>query len=422
MRLQFGYNVLTLQQMEEPKQILISDPKSLAQCCDHLRQCRRFGFDTEFIGEKSYHPELCLIQVAAADTLYLIDPFAFDSLEPFWNVVVDPAIQVVVHAGREEVRLCHYWSGQTPGNLFDLQIAAGLVGLPYPLGHGSLVAQVLGVKLGKGETLTAWNTRPLTAAQVQYAYDDVRYLLPLCQELGSRLELMGRGAWAEEEFARLRSQSTPDEDGLAVNAEKWRKLKGSSSFERRRLAVLRELFFWRERTALEVNRPPRTVVRDDLLVEITRRNPKSVKDLIPVRGLAKRHLEDIFRAVEAGRAIPPEECPEPFRRDEDPPQVSLAVNLLAANLAYLSAKHQIAGNLIATTGDLKALVRSHMQKGEIPTARTPVANAPGSLLSEGWRRTHFLPQLIAMLEGRMALRLGDLSSETPVEVFELKDG
>src|SRR5205814_9967329 len=116
-----------------------------------------------------HHPRLCLIQEATAEALYLIDPLALDSLEPFWDVVVDPANQVIVHAGREEVRLCHIWSGQTPGNLFDLQIAAGLVGLPYPLGHGPLVFHVLVQKLSKLEALSEWRTRPPIEDQVLYS-------------------------------------------------------------------------------------------------------------------------------------------------------------------------------------------------------------------------------------------------------------
>ncbi len=187
-------------------EVLIHTADELMACCTHLAECRRFGFDTEFVGEDSYHPRLCLVQVATAESLYLIDPFSLDSLEPFWNVVVDPANQVVVHAGGEEVRLCHIWSGQTPGNLFDLQIAAGLVGLPYPLGHGPLVAQVLGKRLSKGKTLTEWRTRPLTKAQIHYAFDDVRYLLPVWQQLSERLEKHGRTGWALEEFSRLHSK------------------------------------------------------------------------------------------------------------------------------------------------------------------------------------------------------------------------
>src|SRR5205823_8793536 len=146
-----------------------------------------------------------------------------------------------VHAGREEVRLCHHWTGRTPGNLFDLQIAAGLVGMTYPLGHGNLVNQLLGVQLAKGETLTEWRTRPLTRAQIRYAFDDVRYLLPVWQRLSARLETLGRTEWAREEFARLTTSATPEEPGIISATERWRKLRGLGSLDRRRLAVIREL-------------------------------------------------------------------------------------------------------------------------------------------------------------------------------------
>src|SRR5271166_4834913 len=187
---------------ELPEQ-LVTQPEELAACCEHLAASRCFGLDTEFVGEDTYHPRLCLVQVATAQRLFLIDPLSVGPLDAFWKLVVDPANLVVVHAGREEVRLCHLWSGQTPGNLFDLQIAAGLVGMVYPLGHGGLVYQVLGVQIAKGETLTEWRTRPLTRAQIRYAFDDVRYLLHVWQRLAARLEELGRTDWAREEFARL---------------------------------------------------------------------------------------------------------------------------------------------------------------------------------------------------------------------------
>src|SRR5947209_5151319 len=123
--------------MADLQEIVITQPEELAACCAHLAETRQFGFDTEFVGEDTYHPRLCLVQVAAADSLYLIDPLTVGSLDGFWQQVVDPAHQVVVHAGREEVRLCRLWSGQSPGNLFDLQIAAGLAGYAYPLSHAA---------------------------------------------------------------------------------------------------------------------------------------------------------------------------------------------------------------------------------------------------------------------------------------------
>src|SRR5207237_5901381 len=137
----------------------------------------------------------------------------------------DPARLVVVHAGREEVRLCHLWTGQTPGNLFDLQIAAGLAGLAYPLGHAALVSRLLGVQLSKGETLTEWRNRPLTRAQIRYALDDVRYLLPLWQQLSTRLDELGRSEWAREEFERLATNATPGEAGAPGVAARGRRLR-----------------------------------------------------------------------------------------------------------------------------------------------------------------------------------------------------
>lgn len=386
------------------EETLIHTADELARCCTHLAQARRFGFDTEFVGEESYHPRLCLIQVATDEALFLIDPFALDSLGAFWNLVIDPVNQVVVHAGREEVRLCHLWSGAAPGNLFDLQIAAGLVGYPYPLSHGALVGQALGKKINKRETLTEWRTRPLTKSQIQYAFDDVRYLLPAWKVIDGKLQELGRASWAQEEFGRLRTQATPDDDGLAVSAEKWRKLRGASSLDRRKLAVLRELFYWREKAAADANRPARTIVRDDLLIEIVRRNPKSVRDLQPVRGLAKRYLDDIWHALGAGRSVKPEDMPALVEREQDPPQLALLANLLAAQLAHLSALLQVAGNLAATGQELKTLVRSRIQGTPPPDT---------SLLHQGWRAANILPHLHAMLDGKVSVKVGDVSREVP---------
>ena len=201
----------------------------------------------------------------------------------------------------------------TPGNLFDLQIAAGLVGMTYPLGHGPLVGQVLDVHLSKGETRTEWRDRPLTPEQIRYAFDDVRYLLPTWEKLSGRLEKMGRTEWAREEFGRLARTASPEEP---MAEEKWRKLRGIGSLDRRRLASVRALFQWREETAARTNRPARTIVRDDLIVEIVRRNPKQERDLETLRGLPRRDLAAIVAAVVEARELPLEECPTAMERDQ----------------------------------------------------------------------------------------------------------
>lgn len=389
---------------------VITHPEDLEACCAHLASTRRFGLDTEFVGEDSYHPRLCLVQVATEDTLYLIDPFSAGPLDSFWKIVVDPSNEVIVHAGREEVRLCHLWSGQTPGNLFDLQIAAGLVGLNYPLGHGTLVNQVLGIQLGKGETLTEWRSRPLTKSQISYAFDDVRYLLQLGAKLTERLQSLNRMDWAQEEFSRLAAYSNSDEFAPVTAPERWRKLSGLGSLDRRRLAIARALHFWREQTAEDLNRPARSLLRDDLIVEIARRNPSRPRDLQVVRGLAHRFVDGILKAVEQARTLPIEECPQLVERDQDPAQVGLATNILNAVLIDFAARHQVAANLIAASQDVRLLVRAHIQG----------AAQPEILLTRGWRRQHVLPDLLAVLEGRRSLRIADLSKDAPFSFSDEK--
>src|SRR5439155_1766130 len=142
------------------------------------------------------------------------------------KLLVDPARTVIVHAGREEIRMARRWSGQAPANWFDLQVAAGLVGLTYPLGHGALVYQLLGHRLTKAETLTEWRHRPLSSAQLSYAFDDVRYLIPLWQQIDARLHTLSRRDWAKQEFARFTAQALPEGGEQLVAPDKWRKLRG----------------------------------------------------------------------------------------------------------------------------------------------------------------------------------------------------
>jgi ribonuclease D len=382
---------------------MVTRPEELADCCAQLGQCPRLGFDTEFVGEETYHPRLCLVQVATPDRLFLIDPLSVGPLDRFWELLTDPARLVIVHAGREEVRLCHLWAGRVPANLFDLQIAAGFVGLNYPLGHAGLVRQLLGVTIEKKETLTEWRHRPLTPEQVHYAYDDVRYLLPLWEKLSERVRKLGRETWVREEFGRLSATSTRDE---AV-VERWRKLRGLGGLDRRRLAIVRAVSQWREETAARLNRPARTVVRDDLIVEIARRNPKAERDLHVIRGLSRREVPALLQVIEEVRALPIDQCPALTEREQDPPQLALVTNVLTAVLGDLCAREHLAQGLAANTSDVKLLARSKLLDRPLP------AESP---LNRGWRRDFVLPHLQAMLEGRLSLRIADVRAEAPFKV------
>ena len=164
----------------------------------HLRTCGRFAFDTEFVSEDTFEPVLCLIQVATRAETVVIDPLQVHDLSAFWDVVTDPSVQVVMHAAGEDLRICLLRAGKLPLGVFDVQLAAGFIGYSYPLSLVNLVGQVLGISLAGSETRTDWRRRPLSAAQIQYALDDVRHLLDLADHISGRLEAarprrLGRG-------------------------------------------------------------------------------------------------------------------------------------------------------------------------------------------------------------------------------------
>lgn len=385
---------------------LVTHPAQLAACLSHLAQAPLVGFDTEFVGEDAYRPELCLVQVSTAEQLFVIDPFECGSLDGFWELLLDPARTVIVHAGREDVRMCYFQAGAAPPNVFDVQIAAGLVGMTYPIGYAGLVHDLLRQRMQKGETLTDWRQRPLTPAQVRYAYDDVRYLLPAHRKLTERLTRYRRLEWAQEEFAAAVRRAVADD----ATVERWRKIKGIGALDRRGLAVARAVYGWRDRFAERLNKPPRFLMRDDLLIEIARRAPTRAEELHTVRGLPRGQEEPILEAIRRAKALPADECPEPETRDSDTANVVLLGNLLNVVLADFAGRHRLAANLISSGADLKAVVRARAEGGPLP-------DVP---LCRGWRGRAVLPELLAILSGDTAIRVADPKSMDPLELVELE--
>jgi ribonuclease D len=309
---------------------------------------------------------------------------------------------VVVHAGREEVRICHGAIGRPPGNLFDVQIAAGLLGFGYPLGYGPLIQAVLRKRIQKGETLTDWRRRPLSQEQIRYAFDDVRDLLAVWKKIDARLAKLGRAGWAREEFETFVRRSLME----GAEVERWRRLKGVTNLDAKRLAVVREVYLWREEMAARKNRPARTVLRDDLVVEIAKRSPKSADEVQSLRGVGRIEVGGLMEAVERARKLAPEEWPEESERDNDPHAVALVASLLNVVLADWCARQELTTPLVATSADVRKLVRA-------TAAGQPPPTDCG--LTAGWRRDHVLPVLTEVLEGRRALRVKSLEGDAPLE-------
>ena len=390
--------------MPDPE--LITTDDALADLIAHLRASGRFAFDTEFVSESTFEPILCLIQVATRDRLAAVDPLAFEDVRIFWDVVNDPAIEVVMHAAGEDLRIGKLQSGYLPARVVDVQLAAALVGYGYPLSLGNLVREVVGQSVAGGETRTDWRRRPLSPAQLRYALDDVRYLLDAADLLNARLDAMNRRAWVESEYqVLLESIRARDDD------DRWRRLPGLHGLNRRGLEVARRLSLWRRDDARRANRPIRHVLKDDLLVAIAKRMPATIADLKALRDFNRTEMiaraPEIVRAIAEAQDVDPAELPDHLERRDDGPGGSMVVSLLNAALTQIAAGNKVAASLLGTTADLKEVVRWHV-------ARRPESYRPALL--EGWRGEVCGQTILDVVAGKRALRIVDPEAEVPVAV------
>lgn len=372
----------------------VDSEQALRGVCASLARASRFALDTEFVGERTYVPALELIQVATSEQVALIDCRAVASLAPFFELLIEPTVEKVLHAGQQDLDLFHSLTGAAPAPVFDTQVAAALAGYGAQVGYAQLVERLLGVTVDKSETLTDWSRRPLTKAQLAYAIDDVRYLLPACDALRAQLEKLGRWEWAVEECRRLERavRSIPMEPDDA-----WLRVRGRGSLRSRGLVVLRALAAWREETASTRNKPRATIVRDEALVEIARKAPTSVDGLRGLRAVHSRDLErhagEVVRRIAAALETPKETWPQPPPPPSTTPSTGV-VELLQAVLRLRAEEAGIAPTLLATNADLQLLVQRHAagSAGELP-------------VMQGWRKSIVGGALLALLEGRASVSL-----------------
>ncbi|MFT5301492.1 MAG: ribonuclease D, partial [Mariniblastus sp.] len=241
----------------------ITTAEGLQDFCDRISGCKLLGFDTEFVSENRYRPQLCLLQVAADGEYAIVDTLAVPDISPFWKLLVEGDHITIVHAAREEFLFCYRACGKRPKHLFDVQLGAGMTGLEYPASYGNLVSKLLGSRVDKGETRTDWMRRPLSKRQIDYALSDVTFLEQLHDTVSSQLEQLDRTSWFEEEMDAWQTSLERTED-----EPQWRRVSGISSLNRQALAIVRELWIARDAEAENKNRSPKRVLPDDLLVEL----------------------------------------------------------------------------------------------------------------------------------------------------------
>ncbi len=386
-------------------QQIITSPREFSALCRRLADAGSIAFDTEFVSEDTYRPQLCLVQVACDDELVAIDPLAIGDITEFWEVLAAPGHETIVHAGREELNFCLAAVKQPPARMFDVQIAAGMIGLDFPAGYGNLIFKLLGETPRKGETRTDWRRRPLSDRQIDYALEDVRHLHPLRNKLHARLEELERLHWFETEMADFQ-----EEVANLRNRERWRKVTGSSNLSGRSQAIVRELWLWREGEAERRNCPVRRVLRDDLIVEMAKRRSAEPKQIRAIRGMDRgdlqRHVPALSQAIAKALAEPEATCPTTVRREASP-QLAMLGQFLSSALSSICRAAEVAPSMVGTPNDVRDLIAYQLGEYESNDGQPPS-------LAQGWRAEVVGQLLDDLLAGKVSIRIRDPKSEQPL--------
>ena len=384
----------------------VTTDRQLREYCDRLAQSESIALDTEFVSEHTYRPVLCLLQVNSAGRLAMIDALAIADMTPFWETICEPGHETIVHSGRSELEFCLAAVDRLPERLLDVQIAAGLVGIEYPAGYRKLIWKLLNQKPNKEETRTDWRRRPLSGRQIEYALDDVRYLPVIRDKLWSRLEELRRLGWLEEEMT-----TWCDRVRREFFQERWRKVSGNSGLSRRSLAIVRELWRWRDAEAQRRNCPRRRVLRDDLIIELAKRQSAEVKRIEAVRGFERgdlrRRLPELAARIRRALDLPDDECPRTARR-QHMPQLPVLGQFLFSALGSICRQANLAPALVGTPSDVRELIAYRVGPEDSPPADPP-------RLGRGWRAEVAGNLFDDLLAGKTAIRIGDPDSEHPLK-------
>ncbi len=331
---------------------MIDTADALTAFAEAIAHQSEIALDTEFMREKTYRAELCLVQVASGSTAVCIDPLALPDLAALIPALTNPAVVKVMHAARQDLEVMLPAVGLVQP-VFDTQIAAALAGFPAQIGYAELARRLLAVELDKAHTRTDWARRPLSAEQQEYALDDVRHLGPLRALLLETLREKGRLAWLEEELAALANA-----DALRVAPEDaWKKVKGLPGLDEQRQRLAQALAAWRERRAMERNRPRGWILDDLSLREIVVRLPRSLEALGSLaeiqESVVRKCGEELLELVrEAGISEPPPALP---RRERPDPAVLATVKRLADIAAGVATELEIGTEVLATRRELEKL-------------------------------------------------------------------
>jgi ribonuclease D len=360
---------------------LVTSPGQLDTAVFRLQGAQRLAIDTEFMRERTYSPQLCLVQVASDADCYLVDPLAGLELAPLFEVLADRAKPKILHAARQDLEVMLNASGRVPGPVFDTQVAAALLGLPPQVGYADLVARRLGHSIDKGQTRTDWSRRPLSDAQLAYAADDVHHLLQLHTELSLALESSGRAHWHAEECASLEDPGLYRTDP----ADAWRRLKGLGRLRPAEQAAARALAGWREERAIASDKPRGWILSDEALYALATMAPATTGELEQIRALppatVRKRGDELLALIGAARESARDTAPT-LAPQRPTPEQTRRTGQLQQRVKHVADGLGISPEVLATRRDVEGMVLGSPER---------------SPLLRGWRREVIGLQLLELL-------------------------
>jgi ribonuclease D len=369
----------------------VDTPEGLNRLCEELRDAPFLALDTEFIRETTYHPRLCLVQIASESLAACVDPLALPDPDPLLDLLYRPQVVKVLHSARQDLEIFYDLRGRPPCPVFDTQVAAALLGYGDQVGYANLVEQLLDVKLDKAHTRTDWSARPLSPEQLSYAADDVIHLVGIYLAMTRLLQDSGRGNWLEADFEALCDPATyanPPE-------EAWRRIRGHHRLGGVQLNVLRALAAWREQQARELNKPRRWVLGDEPLLDLARQQPAKLERMSRIRGLSpgvlRHHGHALLLSIREAKAAPEEQWPQLAAPPRPTPEQEALADLLMAVVRLRGEAQRVGPGNLASRRDLERLACGER---DLPLLR-------------GWRRVVAGEAVLDLLEGRGMLGVRD---------------